>query len=103
MKFSRLTIVAFRPRRSRATYVPANPPPRITTSRSSTGTGGASSFARFDCVSERRSPPGVVVFVLDVAERVQRRKAAAVRELRCGVENESPGLGIAHLEALKED
>src|SRR5437660_3274491 len=35
MKFSGLTIVARRPRRSRATYAPANPPPRMSTSRSS--------------------------------------------------------------------
>src|SRR5437899_4462527 len=35
MKFSGLTIVARRPRRSRATDAPANPPPRMSTSRSS--------------------------------------------------------------------
>src|ERR1700751_1609080 len=35
MKFSGLTIVARRPRRSRATYAPAKPPPRMSTSRSS--------------------------------------------------------------------
>src|SRR5438445_1280711 len=35
MKFSGLAIVARRPRRSRATYAPANPPPRMSTSRSS--------------------------------------------------------------------
>src|SRR5512146_2138866 len=36
MKFSGLTIVARRPRRSRATYPPAKPPPMMRTSRSST-------------------------------------------------------------------
>src|ERR1700757_4227485 len=36
MKFSGLTIVARRPRRSFATYAPAKPPPRMSTSRSST-------------------------------------------------------------------
>src|SRR5947209_8656938 len=35
MKFSGLTIVARRPRRSRATYPPAKPPPMMSTSRSS--------------------------------------------------------------------
>src|SRR2546430_1901793 len=35
MKFSGLTIVARRPRRRRATYPPAKPPPRMSTSRSS--------------------------------------------------------------------
>src|SRR2546423_2857736 len=35
MKFSGLTIVAWRPRRSRATYPPAKPPPMMSTSRSS--------------------------------------------------------------------
>src|SRR5437660_10094795 len=36
MKFSRLTIVAWRPRTSRPTYAPAKPPPMMSTSRSST-------------------------------------------------------------------
>src|SRR5246500_4536995 len=35
MKFSGLTIVACRPRSSRATYAPAKPPPTMSTSRSS--------------------------------------------------------------------